>query len=93
MVALQPKSVSGWINRARLHSTLQNWAEAKRDYDAAIELTPLDKALYLERSEVQAKQTNTRKALRDYATHLELNDGIIPTGAPCPRSAGVQASK
>ena len=55
---------------------------SQRDYNAAIELTPLDKALYLERSVVLSKLARTRGALRDYATHLELDDGIVPMLSP-----------
>ena len=42
VVEAEPKSVAGWVNRARCFLRQRMWKKAESDYDRAVALTPLD---------------------------------------------------
>ena len=80
VIKAEPTSVAGYVNRARAHASCSKWQEAEADYNKAVALTPLDKDLYKERSDVCAAQHKAPECLMNYATFLVLADGLVPEG-------------
>eukprot|EP01052_Picozoa_sp_SAG31_P026152 SAG31_NODE_2349_length_5893_cov_3.376251_4_plen_379_part_00 len=82
VIEKNPRSVAAWINRGRARARVGQWQMAERDYLAAAKLTPLDKDIYKELSVCCQHQHRNRECLVHYATFLDLDDGIIPSGKP-----------
>ncbi len=80
VIKAEPASVAGYVNRARAYVSCAKWQEAEADYNQAVALTPLDKDLYKERSDVCAAQHKVPDCLRNYGTFLCLADGLVPAG-------------
>lgn len=80
VIKTEPASVAGYVNRARAYASCSKWQEAEADYNKAVALTPLDKDLYKERSDVCAAQHKVPECLRNYGTFLCLADGLVPAG-------------
>ena len=80
VIKAEPKSVAGYINRARAYASSAMWQEAEADYNEAVSLTPLDADLYQERSDVCGAQHKAPDCLKNYGTFLCLADGILPAG-------------
>lgn len=80
VIKTEPASVAGYVNRARAYVSCAKWQEAEADYNKAVALTPLDKDLYKERSDVCAAQRKVPDCLKNYGTFLCLADGLIPAG-------------
>jgi len=80
VIKAEPKSVAGYVNRARAYASSAMWQEAEADYNEAVSLTPLDADLYQERSDVCGAQHKAPDCLKNYGTFLCLADGILPAG-------------
>ena len=80
VIKTEPRSVAAYVNRARAYASCSKWPEAEADYNKAVALTPLDKDLYKERSDVCAARHKAPECLMNYATFLVLADGLVPMG-------------
>ncbi len=76
VIALEPKNVAAYVNRAGAYQSKRDYARALADYDSAAALDPKHPWIFLERGNAYKAKRDFVHARQDYDEAIRLNPGV-----------------